>query len=162
VGDRRTDTVQGLTVEEVEVRVHALPHHQGLPLPGYATAMASGMDLQAAVDNEVTIQPGGWALIPTGVRLALPPGIEGQVRPRSGLAASHGVTLLNAPGTIDADYRGEVKVLLLNLGGAPYSVQRGDRIAQLVLQRVVRARLRVADQLEETQRSGGGFGHTGR
>lgn len=149
-------------MEEVEIRVQALPHHGGLPLPGYATAMASGMDLHAALEDPLTIPAGGWALVPTGIRVALPPGIEGQVRPRSGLAASHGVTVLNAPGTIDADYRGEIKVLLINLGQSPYVVQRGDRVAQLVLQRVVRARLTLTEQLEGTQRNEGGFGHTGR
>ncbi len=148
--------------EEVAVLVHTLPHHKGLPLPGYASQLASGMDLHAAVEAAVSIPPGGWALIPTGLRLALPPGIEGQVRPRSGLAVSHGVTVLNAPGTIDADYRGEIKVVLMNLGSSPYCVQRGDRVAQLVLQRVVRARLSRVEELAETPRNEGGFGHTGR
>jgi len=148
--------------QEVEVPVQTLPNHQGLPLPGYSTELASGMDLHAAVEEPVSIPPGGWALIPTGLRLALPPGIEGQVRPRSGLAASYGVTVLNTPGTIDADYRGEIKVILLNLGSSAYSVQRGDRVAQLVLQRVVRARLSRVQELGETIRSQGGFGHTGR
>lgn len=148
--------------EEVVVAVQTLPNHQGLPLPEYASELASGMDLHAAVDGVVSIPPGGWALIPTGLCIALPAGIEGQVRPRSGLAASYGVTVLNTPGTIDADYRGEIKVILLNLGSSPYSVQRGDRVAQLVLQRVVRARLSKAEKLAETLRSQGGFGHTGR
>lgn len=148
--------------EEVEVVVKTLPHHQGLPLPGYSSELASGMDLHAAVEGPVSIPPGGWALIPTGLCLALPAGIEGQVRPRSGLAASHGVTVLNTPGTIDADYRGEIKVILLNLGTSAYSVQRGDRVAQLVLQRVVRARLSSVQELGETPRGQGGFGHTGR
>ncbi len=148
--------------EQVDVQVQTLPNHQGLPLPQYASDLASGMDLYAAVEEHVTIPPGGWALIPTGLCMALPPGIEGQVRPRSGLAASHGITVLNAPGTIDADYRGEIKVVLLNLGRSPYSVKRGDRVAQLVLQKIVRARLKEAEKLSETSRSEGGFGHTGR
>lgn len=148
--------------EEVEVVVKTLPNHQGLPLPGYSSELASGMDLYAAVEGPVSISPGGWALIPTGLCLALPAGIEGQVRPRSGLAASHGVTVLNTPGTIDADYRGEIKVILLNLGTSAYCVQRGDRVAQLVLQRVVRGRLSRVQELGETLRGEGGFGHTGR
>ncbi|MGQ9859160.1 MAG: dUTP diphosphatase [Thermodesulfobacteriota bacterium] len=150
------------TGETVEVKVQRLEHHAGLPLPEYRTALASGMDLHAALSEPLTIQAGGWAVVPTGIRVALPPGIEGQVRPRSGLAASHGVTVLNAPGTIDADYRGEIKVLLVNLGQMPYVVRRGDRVAQLVLQRVVRGRLTLSDELERTQRDEGGFGHTGR
>lgn len=148
--------------ETVEVKVKRLEHHAGLPLPEYRTDLASGMDLHAALSEPLTIQAGGWALVPTGIRIALPPGIEGQVRPRSGLAASHGVTVLNAPGTIDADYRGEIKVLLVNLGQLPYVVRRGDRVAQLVLQRVVRGRLSLAEELERTQRDEGGFGHTGQ
>jgi dUTP pyrophosphatase len=148
-------------MKEIPIEVHPLSHHEGLPLPVYATPLASGMDLHAAVEEEILIPARGWELIPTGLRLALPPGVEGQVRPRSGLAVTHGVTVLNAPGTIDADYRGEVKVLLINLGTTPYRVKRGDRVAQLVFQRVVRGRFRLAGTLDETQRNSGGFGHTG-
>jgi dUTP pyrophosphatase len=134
-----------------------------LPLPSYQSAAAAGLDLVAAVaaDGPVIIAPGRWAAIPTGLALALPPGSEGQVRPRSGLAAQHGVTVLNAPGTIDADYRGEVKVLLVNLGAEAFTVTRGMRIAQLVIARVARARLVETADLAATQRGAGGFGSTG-
>jgi len=132
-------------------------------LPRYMSEGASGLDLFAALDGqEVLIPQGRWALIPTGVALAIPPGYEGQVRPRSGLALQHGVTLLNPPGTIDADYRGEVKVILVNLGTEPFRVRDGDRIAQLVIQPVLRVELEEVDELPPTSRSGGGFGHTGR
>ena len=145
----------------VVVQVQTLPHHQGLPLPHYATALASGMDLHAAVGEPLRIPSGKWGMVPTGLCVALPPGVEGQVRPRSGLAMACGVTVLNAPGTIDADYRGEIKVLLVNLGDEPFDVRRGARIAQVVFQRVLRARLEVQETLNETQRNDGGFGHTG-
>ncbi len=130
-------------------------------LPAYQTEGASGMDLRADIDAELSIPPMGRALVPTGIALALPPGIEGQVRPRSGLAARHGVTCLNAPGTIDADYRGEIRVILVNFGDAPFPVRRGDRIAQIVFAPVVRAALRVVHDLGATRRGEGGFGHTG-
>ncbi len=130
-------------------------------LPGYQTAGASGMDLRADLDAEVRIPPMGRAVIPTGVAVAIPPGVEGQVRPRSGLAAKHGVTCLNAPGTIDSDYRGEIRVVLANLGGEPFPVRRGDRIAQLVFAPVLRVSLREVATLDETPRGAGGFGHTG-
>ncbi|MGE5190817.1 MAG: dUTP diphosphatase [Gemmatimonadota bacterium] len=130
-------------------------------LPAYQTDGASGMDLRADVEGEVLIPPMGRALIPTGIAVALPPGIEGQVRPRSGLAARHGVTCLNSPGTVDADYRGEIRVILVNLGDAAFRVRRGDRIAQIVFAPVVRACLRVVDELGGTPRGEGGFGHTG-
>lgn len=148
-------------MEEVIIHVEALEHHEGLPLPQYTTPHSSGMDLHAAVEETIAIPPGQRALIPTGLRMALPEGLEGQVRPRSGLALRHGVTLLNTPGTIDSDYRGEIKVLLVNLGDKPFRVARGDRIAQLVIQRVVRGSLRLQAKLEETERNTGGFGHTG-
>ena len=119
------------------------------------------MDLRADIEAEISIPPMGRALIPTGVAVALPPGVEGQVRPRSGLAVRHGVTCLNSPGTIDADYRGEIRVILVNLGNAPFPVRRGDRIAQIVFAPVLRAALRVVDDLEATRRGEGGFGHTG-
>jgi dUTP pyrophosphatase len=131
-------------------------------LPSYRTGGASGMDLSAAVDAEVILPPGGRALIPTGVAISLPPGVEGQVRPRSGLAIRHGVTCLNSPGTIDADYRGEIQVILANFGEEPFRVRRGDRIAQIVFSPVLAARLAVVDDLDGTPRGAGGFGHTGR
>lgn len=120
------------------------------------------MDLFACLDEELVIPPGRWALVPTGVAIAIPPGYEGQVRPRSGLALQHGVTLLNTPGTIDSDYRGEVKVILINLGPKPFVVKDGDRIAQLVIHQVTRVRLKETDHLPPTVRAEGGFGHTGR
>ena len=134
-----------------------------LPLPAYQTAGAAGLDLRAslAVDAVLRLEPGARALVPTGLRLAIPSGFEGQVRPRSGLAMKHGVTVLNAPGTIDSDYRGELQVLLVNLGEAAFEIRRGERIAQLVLAPVARAVL-VPDDLDATARGQGGFGHTGR
>jgi dUTP pyrophosphatase len=131
-------------------------------LPGYATEGAAGMDLRAAVRDDVTIPAGGRALVPTGIALAIPEGMEGQVRPRSGLALRHGVTCLNSPGTIDSDYRGEVAVILANLGSEPFTVRRGDRIAQLVFSAVSRVSLRPAAELPATGRGEGGFGSTGR
>ena len=131
-------------------------------LPAYQTEGAAGMDLRADVDGEVVLQPLGRALIPTGIAVALPPGVEAQVRPRSGLAARHGVTCLNSPGTIDSDYRGEIQVILVNFGSEPFTVRRGDRIAQMVLSQVLRASLQVVDDLDATLRGGGGFGSTGR
>ena len=149
--------------DSVEVPVLRLPHGDGLPLPAYASAGAAGLDLCAAVPAEapMTLLPGARVAVPTGLKLALPDGFEGQVRPRSGLALKFGVTVLNAPGTIDSDYRGEVKVILVNLGTAPFSIARGDRIAQLVIAPVVTARLKPADQLGDTARATGGFGSTG-
>jgi dUTP pyrophosphatase len=151
-------------MDEVEVRLTRLPHGADLPLPSYQSAAAAGLDLVAAVapDAPIVIAPARWAAIPTGLALELPPGTEGQVRPRSGLAAQHGVTVLNAPGTIDADYRGEVKVLLVNLGPEPFTVTRGMRIAQLVIARAARAHLIETVQLAITTRGAGGFGSTGR
>jgi dUTP pyrophosphatase len=146
------------------VRIARLPHGADLPLPTYQSAFAAGLDLYAAVpaDTPVVLAPGSYAKIPTGITLALPPGTEGQVRPRSGLAAQHGVTLLNTPGTIDADYRGEVSVLLINHGDAPFEVTRGMRIAQLVVADIVRVTVREAEELDNTERGAGGFGSTGR
>jgi dUTP pyrophosphatase len=143
------------------VQAFQLPHGEGLPLPAYQSAGAAGMDLVAAVDDTLIIEPGRWAMVPTGLSLAIPDGFEGQVRPRSGLAARHGVTVLNAPGTVDSDYRGEVKVLLVNLGGAPFAIRRGDRIAQLVVAPVTRVRMQAVESLDETERGAGGFGSTG-
>lgn len=145
----------------VRVLVQRLAHGQGLPLPAYQTAEAAGLDLPAAVDAPLEIAPGTIAMVPTGLSLAIPPGHEGQVRPRSGLAVKHGLTVVNAPGTIDADYRGEVKVALINLGLAPVTIQRGDRVAQLIIAPVVRAELTEVAELPASQRGAGGFGHTG-
>jgi dUTP pyrophosphatase len=145
----------------VRVAILRLSHGQGLPLPDYATEGSAGMDLLAAVPEAVTIQPGARALIPTGLAMALPPGYEAQVRPRSGLALKHGLTVLNSPGTIDADYRGEVQAILVNLGEEPVAVTRGMRIAQLVLAPVTRAALEEVRELASSPRGGGGFGSTG-
>jgi dUTP pyrophosphatase len=145
----------------VKVLVRRLPNGDGVPLPAVKTALSAGMDLAAAVDAPVTIAPGRRALIPTGFAIALPEGYEGQVRPRSGLAVNHGVTVLNAPGTIDADYRGEVKVPLINHGEADFVVTRGMRIAQLVVVPVPAVELREVDALPDSPRGDGGFGSTG-
>jgi dUTP pyrophosphatase len=145
----------------VEIAVRRLPHGEGLALPAYATPGAAGMDLLAAVAAPVTIAPGGRALIPTGLAIALPPGHELQVRPRSGLALRNAIVVANSPGTIDEDYRGEVQVILLNAGEAPFTVERGMRIAQAVLAPVIRAAWREVESLDETPRNEGGFGSTG-
>ena len=144
----------------VAVRVKRLPHGEGLPPPAYATDGAAGMDVVAAED--VTLAPGGRHAVATGFAMAIPPGYEVQVRPRSGLALKHGVTCLNTPGTIDSDYRGEVKVILANLGSEPFEVKRGERIAQLVPAAVQRAAFAEVDELDDTARGTGGFGSTGR
>ena len=145
----------------IQIAVRRLPHNPDLPLPAYATAGAAGMDLLAAVEASVTIEPGKRALIPTGLAIALPPGYELQVRPRSGLALRHGVVLPNSPGTIDEDYRGEIQVIVLNAGEAPFTVERGTRIAQAVLAPVVRVRWHEVPNLDVTTRNEGGFGSTG-
>ncbi|MBW2107207.1 MAG: dUTP diphosphatase [Deltaproteobacteria bacterium] len=132
-----------------------------IPLPSYMTRHASGMDICAAVKQPCVINVGAIAVIPTGIAVALPVGYEAQVRPRSGLAFKHGIGIINSPGTIDADYRGEIKISLINLGDFPYTVRRKDRIAQMVIQQVCRARLKVVERLDETERNDGGFGHTG-
>ena len=146
----------------VDVAVLRLPHAEGLPLPAYQSDGAAGLDLLAAVETPLTLPPLGRALVPTGLALALPQGYEAQVRPRSGLAAKHGVTVLNSPGTVDADYRGEVKVILVNLSDTPFAIARGERIAQMVIAPVTRARLVEATELDDTARGAGGFGSTGR
>jgi dUTP pyrophosphatase len=143
------------------VLVSRLPENPDLPLPDYATADSAGADLAACVASPVTIAPGERASVGTGLRIAVPEGYEAEVRPRSGLAAKFGLTLTNAPGTIDADYRGEVKILLVNLGREPVTIQRGDRIAQMLVRPVSRARFTEAPSLPETVRGEGGFGHTG-
>ncbi len=149
--------------ERLEVRIMRLPHGADLPLPEYQSALAAGLDLLAAVpaDAPVEIAPGARALIPTGVAVALPPGHEGQVRPRSGLAMRHGITVLNSPGTVDADYRGELQIILANLSSDPFVVRRGMRIAQIVIAPVRRAKLVETKNLDTTERATGGFGSTG-
>jgi dUTP pyrophosphatase len=132
-----------------------------LPLPAYVSSGAAGMDLAAALEGEVALAPGEIQLIPTGLALAIPEGFEGQIRPRSGLAWKHGITLINSPGTIDSDYRGEIGLPVINLGPRPYTIRRGERLAQLVIQRVYRANLQETDCLESTERGQGGFGHSG-
>ena len=147
----------------LSIDVEVLPHAEGLPLPAYQTAGAAGLDLQAALADgaALTLKPGDRVLVPTGLKLALPDGYEAQVRPRSGLALEHGLTVLNAPGTIDCDYRGELMALLINLGSAPHTIRRGDRIAQLVIQSVSRAEFEVVASLDPSARGEDGFGSTG-
>jgi len=148
----------------VTIDIRQLPHAEGLALPAYQSAHAAGLDLLAAVpeDAPLMLAPRQYALVPTGLTIALPPGYEAQVRPRSGLAAKHGVTVLNSPGTIDADYRGEIGVLLINHGAAPFAIRRGERIAQMVIAAVVQAELVPVISLSATDRGSGGFGSTGR
>jgi dUTP pyrophosphatase len=143
------------------VSVQRLSHGADLPLPAYATAQSAGLDLMAAISAEVTLAPGARQLIPTGLAIALPVGFEAQVRPRSGLALKHGITVLNSPGTIDADYRGEVQVLLINHGSKPFAIRRGDRIAQMVVAPVTQIAWKQVEQLNETERGSGGYGSTG-
>ncbi len=145
---------------EIAIRLVRLPHGEGLPLPAYATEQSAGMDVVAA--EELTLAPGARHAVATGLSIAIPEGYEVQVRPRSGLALKHGITCLNTPGTIDADYRGEVKVILANLGSEPFPIKRGERIAQLVPAPVQRARFEEVESLDETARGDGGFGSTGR
>ena len=145
----------------VTVALQRLPHGADLPLPAYETAGAAGLDLRAAVAETLVLAPGARALVPTGLAMQLPEGFEGQVRPRSGLAVRHGVTVLNAPGTVDSDYRGEIKVLLINHGDEPFPIRRGDRIAQLVIAPVTHAKLTEVATLDSTERGAGGFGSTG-
>lgn len=149
-------------MEAVTVSVCLLPEAQDLPLPEYMSSGASGLDLRACVNEPLVIKPGARELIPTGIQVAIPQGYEGQVRPRSGLAYREGVTILNTPGTIDADYRGEIKVVVINLGQDNYVVNRGDRIAQMVICPVVNAQLQLVAELPASVRGEGGFGHTGR
>jgi dUTP diphosphatase len=150
-------------VEKIEVEVMRLPHAADLPMPEYQSELAAGLDLLAAVplDSPTVLAPGGRALIPTGLCIALPAGTEGQVRPRSGLAVRHGVTVLNAPGTVDADYRGEVQILLVNHGSEPFTVNRGMRVAQLIIVRILQAKICESAKLRATIRGPGGFGSTG-
>lgn len=149
-------------MSNVDIAIKVEPHGEGLPLPTYETPLSAGMDLRAAVRETMVVPSGERAVIPTGICIALPEGTEAQVRPRSGLAARHGISMVNSPGTIDADYRGEIKVILINHGSEPFPIARGDRIAQLVVAPVLRAVWRQTDQLDETDRGAGGFGHTGQ
>ncbi len=148
----------------IRIEIRQLPHGDGLPLPAYQSAQAAGLDLLAALPAEqpLTLKPGAYALVPTALAIALPEGYEAQVRPRSGLAAKHGVTVLNSPGTVDADYRGEISVLLINHGAEPFAIRRGERIAQLVIAAVKRAEFVAVEALSSTARGAGGFGSTGR
>ena len=147
---------------ELALPVKVLPHGEGLELPSYATPGSAGCDLRAAIAETLTLLPGGRTLLPTGIAVAIPPGYEGQVRMRSGLAVRHGLALLNAPGTIDSDYRGEIQIVLANLGSEPVTIARGERVAQLVLAPVARGRWEPVAELPGTGRDGGGFGSTGK
>ena len=150
-------------METIEIKVARVgSHNSDLPLPRYMTEHASGADLVAAVEQSIVINPGERTLVPTGLAVSIPPGYEAQIRPRSGLALNHGVTLLNAPGTIDADYRGEIRLIVINHGDQPFTVERGDRLAQMVMCRSYRAVFEEVVVLEETARNEGGFGHTGK
>ena len=146
---------------DIQIRIRRLAHADGLPLPAYETPGAAGMDVRAAVEVPLTLAPGAIAMVPTGFALELPEGFEMQVRPRSGLAARHGITLPNSPATVDSDYRGEVRVIVQNLGPEPFVIERGMRIAQMVLQRVPRVQWVEVEELSATTRGAGGFGHTG-
>ncbi len=163
VGDSREGGAQDPagSGRPLEVRLQRLPHAEGLELPALATEGAAGFDLPAAIEDDLTIPAAGRDLVPTGFAIAVPRGYEAQVRPRSGLALRHGITLPNAPGTIDSDYRGEIKVIILNAGSDPFTIKRGDRIAQLVIAPVVTAHFSEVEELDETPRGSGGFGHTG-
>ena len=149
-----------VSVEEVQIQIRRLRQSEDLPLPAYMTAGSAGMDLTADLEKELVLTPLGRALIPTGIAVALPPGFEAQIRPRSGLALKAGITLLNTPGTIDSDYRGEIQLLAINLGQEPVVIHRGERVAQMVVQRVCKARWQEVDELPPSKRQDGGFGHT--
>lgn len=145
----------------VSVSITREPGCEDIPLPAYETAHASGMDVRAAVSEPLSVAPGERVLVPTGLRIALPPGVEAQIRPRSGLAIRNGISMVNSPGTIDADYRGEIRIILINHGGEPFQIQRGERIAQMVIAPVLRASWSLVETLDTTSRGEGGFGHTG-
>lgn len=147
--------------ERLTVRIYRQPGFEDIPLPAYATEHAAGMDVRAAVNDPVVLQPGQRAMVPTGLHIELPPGAEAQIRPRSGLAARNGITMLNSPGTIDADYRGEIRVIVINHGNEPFTIQRGDRIAQMIVAPVICVQWEPAEKLNNTARGHGGFGHTG-
>lgn len=148
-------------MKELIIETKVLPGNEDIKLPEYMTDQAAGMDLRAAVEKTVKLYPGETILVPTGLAIKIPRGYEAQIRPRSGLAIKHGITMLNSPGTIDADYRGEIKIILTNLGNKIFSINRGDRIAQMVFSKVERAKLKLVHELEKTARGSGGFGHTG-
>jgi len=148
-------------MNNIEIQFERLSGFEDLPLPEYESSQASGMDIRAALEEPVELKPGERKLIPTGFKMALPQGFEAQIRPRSGLALKHGITMLNTPGTIDADYRGEVKVLAINLGDQPYTIHHGNRIAQMVIAPVTQATIRKVNQLHDSERGSGGFGSTG-
>ncbi len=150
-----------MSAETAEILIKRFPHHDGLALPVYSSEGASGMDLAAAVEHDFILQPGERTLIPTGVAISLPQGFEAQIRPRSGLALKHGIGLLNSPGTIDSDYRGEIQIILINLGQDPFVIKRGLRIAQMIISQYVTASFKVVEELDVTIRNAGGFGHTG-
>lgn len=151
-----------MNVRGVTVQITKEPNCGDLPLPAYETEHAAGMDIRAAVTEPLTLRPGERALVPTGLRIALPEGYEAQIRPRSGLAIKNGISLLNTPGTIDADYRGEIRIIIANLGQEPFVIQRGDRIAQMIVAPVTKVQWDVCESLDETARGSGGFGHTGK
>ncbi len=153
--------IQKANDNQVSIALKVLDHAKDLPLPAYATAQAAGMDIVAAIDQPIVMQPGERALVPTGLSIALPAGFECQIRPRSGLAAKNGVTVLNSPGTVDADYRGEIKAILINHGQEPFTIERGMRIAQMIIARYTQANWSVVTDLDETERGAGGFGSTG-
>lgn len=148
-------------MEKIKVKITRLRPNYDLPLPQYATDGSAGMDLYADLDDEITIKPGEIALIPTGIAIELPLGYEAQIRPRSGLAINHGITLLNTPGTIDSDYRGEIKIILINLGKQNFTIKRGDRIAQIIITKYAKVEWEETNKLNSTKRGSGGFGHTG-
>jgi dUTP pyrophosphatase len=148
-------------VDEVTIKIAVRENGEGLPIPQYASPGSAGLDLRAAVGEDVEVKSGEWISVPLGFSLELPQGYEGQIRPRSGLALKYGITIINAPGTVDSDYRGEVRATLINLGKEDYTIRRGDRIAQLVISKVAKACLETADDLGQTSRGEGGFGHTG-
>jgi dUTP pyrophosphatase len=148
-------------MDRIIIKVKRLDNNPDLPLPSYYSGGSSGLDLCAAVKEEITLKPGEIQLIPTGLSISLPRGYEAQVRPRSGLALRHGLGLVNSPGTIDADYRGEIGVIVINWGKEPFTIRRGDRIAQMIISRVYRARLEEVDEIDPTARGEGGFGHSG-
>jgi dUTP pyrophosphatase len=153
--------IVGDTIKKIKVTIKKFPSNEDIPLPQYMSPNASGMDLYAAVKEDTLLNPGEIKLIPTGISIALPPGFEAQVRPRSGLAINYGIGILNSPGTIDADYRGEVGIIVINLGKNPFVIKRGDRIAQIIINKVYHADLELSKELPPTERNVGGFGHTG-
>lgn len=147
--------------ESRQILIKCLPHHEGLALPAYSTDGSSGMDLTAAINADITLLPGKRVLVPTGISISLPKGLEAQIRPRSGLALKHGITLLNTPGTIDSDYRGEIQIVMINLGEEAFVIKRGLRIAQMIISQYVTADFKIVEELDVTLRNKGGFGHTG-